>query len=71
MVASLADSPRFTNLGPVLLSGCSVKTRGIEMNTAEPTFVVRVMRAEEAGLIRNWSAAEGWSPGGGFAFSPA
>jgi hypothetical protein len=62
MVASIADSPRFKNLGPVLLSGRSVKTRGIEMKTAEPTFVVRVMRAEEVGLLGNWSAAEGWNP---------
>jgi hypothetical protein len=33
------------------------------MKTAEPTFVVRVRRAEEVGLIRNWSAGEGWNPG--------
>ena len=34
------------------------------MKTAEPTFVVRVMRAEEVGLLRAWvdQGAE-WSTG--------
>jgi hypothetical protein len=33
------------------------------MRTAEPRFIVRVMRPEEVELIRTWSTAEGWNPG--------
>jgi hypothetical protein len=36
---------------------------GIEMRTAEPSFLVRMMRPEEVELIRTWSTAEGWNPG--------
>jgi hypothetical protein len=32
------------------------------MNAVEPTLVVRVTRSEGVGLIRLWSAAEGWNP---------
>jgi hypothetical protein len=33
------------------------------MRTAEPNFIVRVMRPEEVETIRTWSTAEGWNPG--------
>jgi hypothetical protein len=33
------------------------------MRTADPNFIVRVMRPEEVEIIRAWTTAEGWNPG--------
>jgi GNAT superfamily N-acetyltransferase len=33
------------------------------MPTADPNFVVRMMRPQEVDLIRTWATAEGWDPG--------
>jgi ribosomal protein S18 acetylase RimI-like enzyme len=33
------------------------------MRTADPNFLVRVMRPEEVEMIRTWATAEGWNPG--------
>jgi hypothetical protein len=40
-----------------------VQRGGIEMRTADPNFIVRVMRPEEVELIRTWATGEGWNPG--------
>src|SRR5262249_18354748 len=33
------------------------------MRTADPNFIVRLMRPDEVELVRTWAAAQGWNPG--------